>query len=182
MNYDENHFTDHELESWSDIKYQAKPITFEPKSALYKKRPVASYIGIAASLLLLLTVGVISYNATKQNTSVETNFVSKKMDTNLKKRSGKNLITVDPIGNTNTSRLQNIEKSKFLEQNLNQHSDKKHITTFKTSINNKTRKATKNIDEKKNLYSSRDLAVANVDPLTSSPSASIQSTVKFINL
>ncbi|MEN9941530.1 MAG: hypothetical protein RL286_1028, partial [Bacteroidota bacterium] len=41
MNYDENHFTDHELESWSDIKYQAKPITFEPKSALYKKRPVA---------------------------------------------------------------------------------------------------------------------------------------------
>ncbi|MEN9422009.1 MAG: hypothetical protein RLZZ107_1488 [Bacteroidota bacterium] len=179
MNYDENHFTDHELESWSDIKYQAKPITFEPKSALYKKRPVAAYIGIAASLLLLLTIGVISYNAAKQNTSVETNFASKKMDTNLKKQSGKNLITVDPIGNTNTTRLQNIEKSKFLEQKLNQQSENKHITTFKTSINNTTQQATKNIDEKKNLYSSSNLAVANVDQLTSSPSASVQSTFQL---
>lgn len=179
MNYDENHFTDHELESWSDIKYQAKPITFEPKSALYKKRPVASYIGIAASLLLLLTIGVISYNATKQNTSVETNFVSKKMDTNLKKQSEKKLITVDPIGDSKTSHLNNKEKSEFLQQKLNQQSENKHITTFKTSINNKTRKANKNIDEKKNLYSSRDLAVANVDPLTSAPSASIQSTFQL---
>jgi hypothetical protein len=179
MNYDENHFTDHELESWSDIKYQAKPITFEPKSALYKKRPVASYIGIAASMLLLLTIGVISYNATKQNTSVETKFVSKKMDTNLKKQSEKNLITVDPIGDSKTSRLNNKEKSEFLQQKLNQHTDNKHLTTFKNSINNTPHQATKNINEKKNLYSSRDLAVANVDPLTSAPSALVQSTVQL---
>ncbi len=179
MNYDENHFTDHELESWSDIKYQAKPITFEPKSALYKKRPVAAYIGIAASLLLLLTVGVISYNATKQNTSVETNFASKKMDTNLKKQSGKKLITVNSIGDSKTSRLNNKEKSEFLQQKFNQHSDNKHITTFITTLNNTTQQATKNIDEKKNLYSSSNLAVANVDQLTSSPSALVQSTVQL---
>ncbi len=178
MKYDENHFSDHELESWSDIKYEAKPITFEPKSALYKKRPVTSYIGIAASLLLL-TIGVISYNATKQNTSVETNFVSKKMDTNLKKQSGKNLITVDPIGGNKTSRLNNNEKSEFLEQKLNQYTDNKHLTTFKTSIDNTPQQATKNINEKKNLYSSGNLAVVDVDQLTNSPSASVQSTFQL---
>lgn len=181
MKYDENHFSDHELESWSDIKYQAKPITFEPKSALYKKRPIASFIGIAAGLLLLISLGTLLYKSSYQDVTIQTNIASKQTDTNLKKQSEKKSTIVFQKEVVNPSRLQNPEKSQFQEQKLNQQSENKHLTTFKTSINNTTRQATKNKNknEKKNLYASSNSDFANVNPLTNSPIASDQSTFQL---
>ena len=179
MNYDETNFSDHELESFSEIKYQAKPITFEPKSALYKKRPVAKYIGIAASLLLLLSFGTLLYTASNQETAVQTNFASKQTDTNLKKQSGKNSNVDLQQEGAHPTHLPISEKIEFQEQKLIRLSDNEHLATFKTPINNTKRQATKNKNEKQNLNSSSNSDFTNLEQPTSSNIASVQSNFQL---
>ncbi len=135
MNYDETNFSDQELESLSELKYQAQPITFEPKSALYKKRPVAAYFGIAASLLLLLSFGLLSYNANNQDAAVQTTLASKQTVTNLKQQPTKKLKTVVQNVIANPSQLNKLETTKFHELKLTPQSDKQLLISFEKENN-----------------------------------------------
>ncbi|MEY4351566.1 MAG: hypothetical protein RL078_1645 [Bacteroidota bacterium] len=135
MNYDETNFSDQELESLSELKYQAQPITFEPKSALYKKRPIAAYFGIAASLLLLLSFGLMSYNAYNQDAAVHTTLASKQTVTNLKQQPTKKLKIVVQNASGNPSQLDNHETTKFHELKLTPQSEKQLLISFEKENN-----------------------------------------------
>ncbi|MFM8597262.1 MAG: hypothetical protein ACKOBN_09275 [Flavobacteriales bacterium] len=78
MNIDQRNNLDDELEAWSEIKYQAKHITFEPKSALYKKRPIALQIAVYAALLLFVSSSIFLLNDTKNNTVEKSHLSSNK--------------------------------------------------------------------------------------------------------
>ncbi|MFM6946066.1 MAG: hypothetical protein ACKOWW_02920 [Flavobacteriales bacterium] len=75
MNIDQRNNLDDELEAWSEIKYQAKHITFEPKSALYKKRPIALQLAVSTALLLFVSTSVYLLLDSKNN-SVEKSQIS----------------------------------------------------------------------------------------------------------
>lgn len=57
-----------EQEAWAQASFEAKPITFEPKSALYRKKEWSYKPFAAAALLLLLFGGSYLYYSSNRNT------------------------------------------------------------------------------------------------------------------
>jgi hypothetical protein len=61
-----------EQDAWSQTSYSAAPITFEPKSALYRKRQFSyKHFAAAAILLLLLAVKAIFFNQSSPSLAIE---------------------------------------------------------------------------------------------------------------
>ena len=75
-------FTQHpelelEQEAWSRATFSAQPITFEPKSTLYRKKKIG-YKSFAAAALVLLFGTIFFFNSSTQTKSKQTNVASAK--------------------------------------------------------------------------------------------------------
>jgi hypothetical protein len=75
-------FTQHpelelEQEAWSRATFSAQPITFEPKSTLYRKKKLG-YKSLAAAALVLLFGTIFFFNSSTQTKSQQTNVAAAK--------------------------------------------------------------------------------------------------------
>jgi hypothetical protein len=147
MNLKENDIIDNELESWSEIKYQAKHITFEPKSALYKKRPIGLHISIAAAIILFITSSIIWFVGSNTTTLIKPSLASMEQLTK-KKRS----LAANEIQNIDNKQIFS-EKAPFSNNNNNNFVAASNSLITNNLIENQTR--TNNNFVPSNLISSQ---------------------------
>lgn len=76
-----------EQAAWSNTKFAAKPITFEPKAALYRKKRLSYQYWAAATLLLLLATGYYFTALKSENSDTAQNIAKHSIKQSAEKKS-----------------------------------------------------------------------------------------------
>ncbi|MEN9743190.1 MAG: hypothetical protein RLZZ65_995 [Bacteroidota bacterium] len=102
-----------EAEAWSQTKYTAKPITFEPKNALYRKQK-QRWPWIAAASVLLLGVSLLFINSgTPESNLVASNTKSKKSSSKLVASNSKTTFNNTKKFNLSSSTQGSVNQANF---------------------------------------------------------------------